>query len=67
MTLSVLAYFILVGYIMFWLTDFFKVVYELSPLVSMIVFLTVLITGVVLGLLVGGYIADQFVKYNNNS
>ncbi len=31
----------------------------------MIIFLTVLITGVVLGLLVGGYLADKFVKIFN--
>jgi hypothetical protein len=60
---SNLFYFLLVGYIFFWLTDYFEIVYGLSKILSMILFVSFNVFAIVLGLNLGGYVGDAFVFY----
>lgn len=61
---GILFYFTLVGYIFFWLTDYFHIAIGMNKLLSMGTFLCLLLFAIVLGLVCGGKVGDHFVNFN---
>ena len=53
------------GYIFFWLTNYLEIVILLTKIEAMSTFVFLLITAILLGIVIGGKLADLFVKNYN--